>query len=101
MSASRRRDLLAEARPHALTAAARCVFERIVPALPEDRRDEARLIGRLLEALAAEPPPAHDPARAALVDALRGGRRADDPDLPDRLRAMSRERLGIDRHGLD
>ncbi len=98
---SRRRDLLAEARPHTLSMAARCVFERIVPALPEDRRDEAILIGRLLEALAAGPPPAPDPGRGALADALRGGKGVDDPDLADRLLAMSRGRLGIDRHGLD
>ena len=100
---SRRRDLLAEARPHTLSMAARCVFERIVPALPEDRCDEAILIGRLLEALAAEEVPAPDPARAALADALRGGEAGDtdDPDLAARLLAMSRDRLGIDRHGLD
>jgi aminoglycoside phosphotransferase (APT) family kinase protein len=81
--------LLAEAR--------RLLLEELLPALPEDRRREARMIANAM-AIGARESAAFRPAspdRRALAAAIRAGRHDEDPALRNRLAAELLARLAL------
>jgi len=78
-----------------LETARALLLERLLPALPESARLEARMVASAM-AIAARGIGAADlPAQPELAAAIRSGRLDDDPDLPARLRETSRARLAV------
>lgn len=82
--------------PRNLLDTARAVLlEKLLPALPESARLEARMVASAM-AIAARGIGAPDtPAEPGLAAAIRSGALDDDPGLPARLREAARARLAV------
>jgi len=78
-----------------LETARAALLDSLLPALPPEKRLEARMVASAM-AIAARSIGAPDmPADAALAAAIRAGRLDDDPTLTGRLRREARARLAI------
>ncbi len=78
-----------------LETARAVLLEKLLPALPEEARLDARMVASAMAIASRGMSAPHSEPNAALAAAIRSGSRDDDPALLDTLRETARARLAV------